>query len=101
MGLIEMPTNDEITYGNIKVRVNAKTYDIKYNRTKDVLYFNDKKGASIGFVKKYGRLSVFINDKYSNPDIWKKYPLLKGTNAYTLSSRQVIIFLEWFGGIKW
>lgn len=86
---------------NIKVRVKAKTYDVEYKRTKDVLYFNDENGASIGFVKKNGRLGVYVNDKYSNPDMWEKYPLLQGTNAYTLAPEQVKMFLEWLSGIKW
>ena len=54
--------------------------------------------TSIGFVKDKGRLSVFVNDKYSNPKMWKKYPSLKGTNAYT--SKQIKIFLEWFNEEK-
>ena len=73
-------------------------YDVEYKRTKDVLYFNDEEGASIGFVKKYGVLCVLVNDKYSNPDMWKKHPRLKGTNAYTLSPKQVKMFLDWLSG---
>ena len=85
---------------NIKLESEGKKYDIEYKRTKNVLYFNDKNGASIGFVKDKGRLSVFVNDKYSNPKMWKKYPRLKGTNAYTLASKQIKIFLEWFNEEK-
>ena len=81
---------------NIRLELKGKKYDIEYKRTKNVLYFNDKKGASIGFVKDKGRLSVFVNDKYSNPKIWEKYPRLKGTNAYTLAPEQIKIFMEWF-----
>ena len=83
---------------NIKVRVKAKTYDVEYKRTKDVLYFNDKDGAAMGFVKMDGRLGVYVNDKYSNPDMWEKYPPLQGTNAYTLAPEQVKMFLEWLSG---
>ncbi len=83
---------------NIKLEMGGVKYDIGYKRTKDVLYFNDKDGASIGFVKKDGALSVFVNDKYSNPKMWKKYPSLNGTNAYTLAPKQVKIFLEWSYG---
>lgn len=85
---------------NIKLELGEETYDIEYKRTQSVLYFNDKGGASIGFVKDKGRLSVFVNDKYSNPKMWKKYPRLKGTNAYTLASKQIKIFLEWFNEEK-
>jgi hypothetical protein len=81
---------------NINLKYNGKKYDIEYKRTKNVLYFNDKNGASIGFVKVRGSLSVFVNDKYSNPKMWKKYPRLKGTNVYTLAPKQVKIFIEWF-----
>ena len=81
---------------NIKLELEGKKYYIEYKQTKNVLYFNDKDGASIGFVKKDGKLSVFVNDKYSNPKMWKKHPRLKGTNAYTLAPEQVKIFLEWF-----
>ena len=85
---------------NINLKYNGKKYDIEYKRTKNVLYFNDKNRASIGFVKVRGSLSVFVNDKYSNPKMWKKYPRLKGTNAYTLAPEQVKIFLEWFNERK-
>ncbi len=85
---------------NIKIKLKEKEYDIEYKRTKTVLYFNDKDGASMGFVKKDGALSVFVNDKYSNPKMWEKYPRLKGTNAYTLAPEQVKIFLEWFNERK-
>ena len=85
---------------NIKLELEGKKYDIEYKRTKDILYFNDKDGASIGFVKGKGKLGVYINDKYSNPKMWKKYPRLKGTNAYTLAPKQVKIFLEWFNEEK-
>ena len=85
---------------NIKLKSGGKKYDIEYKRTKNILYFNDKNGASIGFVKSKGRLSVFVNDKYSNLKMWKKYPHLKGTNAYTLAPKQVKIFLEWFNERK-
>jgi hypothetical protein len=81
---------------NIKLELEGKKYDIEYKQTKNVLYFNDKNGASIGFVKRKGHLGCFVNDKYSNPKMWKKYPRLKGTNAYTLAPEQVKIFLEWF-----
>ena len=81
---------------NIRLELKGKKYDIEYKRTQSVLYFNDKDGASIGFVKDKGRLSVFVNDKYSNPKMWEKYPRLKGTNAYTLAPEQVKIFMEWF-----
>ncbi len=81
---------------NIKLESEGKKYDIEYKRTKNVLYFNDKNGASRGFVKGKSGLSVFVNDKYSNPKIWEKYSSLKGTNAYTLAPNQVKIFLEWF-----
>ena len=81
---------------NIKLESGGEKYDIEYKRTQSVLYFNDKDGASIGFVKDKGRLSVFVNDKYSNPKMWEKYPRLKGTNAYTLAPEQVKIFMEWF-----
>ena len=81
---------------NIKLELEGKKYDIEYKRTKDILYFNDKDGASIGFVKGKGKLGVYINDKYSNPKMWKKYPRLKGTNAYTLAPKQVKIFMDWF-----
>ena len=81
---------------NIKLELEGKKYDIEYKQTKNVLYFNDKNGASIGFVKRKGHLGCFVNDKYSNPKMWKKYPSLKGTNAYTLAPEQVKIFLEWF-----
>ncbi len=80
---------------NIKLELRGKKYDIEYKQTKNVLYFNDKDGASIGFVKKDGNLSVFVNDKYSNPKMWKKYPNLKGTNAYTLAPEQIKIFIDW------
>ena len=80
---------------NINLKYNGKKYDIEYKRTKNVLYFNDKNGASIGFVKVRGSLSVFVNDKYSNPKMWKKYPNLKGTNAYTLAPEQIKIFIDW------
>jgi hypothetical protein len=85
---------------NIKLELEGKKYDIEYKRTKDTLYFNDKDGASIGFVKGKGKLGVYINDKYSNPKMWKKYPRLKGTNAYTLAPKQVKIFMDWFNDNK-
>ncbi len=85
---------------NIKLELEGKKYDIEYKRTKDILYFNDKDGASIGFVKGKGKLGVYINDKYSNPKMWKKYPRLKGTNAYTLAPKQVKIFMDWFNDNK-
>ena len=46
---------------NIKLESGGEKYDIEYKRTQSVLYFNDKNGASIGFVKDKGRLSVFVN----------------------------------------
>jgi hypothetical protein len=85
---------------NISLKLEGKKYDIEYKQTKYVLYFNDKNGAFIGFVKGKGRLSIYVNDKYSNPEMWKKYPRLKGTNAYTLAPKQVKIFLEWFNDKK-
>ena len=85
---------------NIKLESGGEKYDIEYKRTKNVLYFNDKNGASIGFVKSKGKLGIFVNDKYSNPKMWKKYPRLNGTNAYTLASKQIKIFLEWFNEEK-
>ena len=85
---------------NIKIKLGGKKYDIEYKLTKDVLYFNDKNGASIGFVKKDGALSIFVSDTYSNPKMWKKYPSLNGTNAYTLAPKQVKIFMDWFKGSK-
>ena len=85
---------------NIRLELKGKKYDIEYKQTKNVLYFNDKNGASIGFVKRKGHLGCFVNDKYSNPKMWKKYPRLKGTNAYTLAPEQVKIFLEWFNERK-
>jgi len=82
---------------NIKLKFKGKKYDIEYKRTKSFLYFNDKNGASIAFIKSKGSiLGVYVNDKYSNPEMWKKYPSLKGTNAYTLAPKQIKIFLEWF-----
>ena len=81
---------------NINLKIKGKKYDIEYKKTKYILYFNDKNGASIGFVKGKGNLSVFINDKYSNPKMWKKYPTLKGTNAYKLAPKQIKIFFDWF-----
>jgi hypothetical protein len=80
---------------NIKIKLNRKEYDIEYKQTKNVLYFNDKDGASIGFVKGYRSLGVYVNDRYSNPEMWIKYPRLKGTNAYALSPEQIKIFLNW------
>jgi hypothetical protein len=80
---------------NIKIKFKGKEYDIKYKQTKTVLYFNDRDGASIGFVKGEGGLSVYVNDIYSNPKMWKKYPRLKGTNAYTLAPEQLKIFFDW------
>jgi hypothetical protein len=80
---------------NINLKYEGKKYDIEYKRTDNVLYFKDKNGTSIGFVKKNGVLSVFVSNEYSTK-MWKKYPALKGTNAYTLAPTQVKIFLEWF-----
>ena len=80
----------------INIKLNRKKYRIEYKQNKNILYFNDKNGGSIGFVKKGQQLSVFVNDKYSNSKMWKKYPRLKGINAYTLSPKQMKIFFKWF-----
>ena len=84
-----------IEHRNIKLEFEGEKYDIEYKQTKNTLYFNDKNGASIGFVKSKGSLSVFVDDKYSNPKMWEKYPRIKGTNAYTLAPEQIKIFIEW------
>ena len=80
----------------ISVNWKGVEYDIEYKRTKYVLLFTDKKnGARVAFVKKDGALGVYVNDTYSNPEMWENYPRLKGTNAYSLAPEQVKIFIEW------
>ena len=81
---------------NIKIKSGEREYDIEYKQTDTFLYFNDKDGASIAFLKGDGKLHIYVNDKYSNPKMWKEYPTLKGTNAYVLTPEQVKIFFDWF-----
>lgn len=90
-----MKRDSGVMQDNLKITYDKRIYEIEYKMTDEVLFFKDKDGASVGFVKKDGALSVYVNDKYSNPKMWKKYPRLKGTNAYTLAPEQVEIFLEW------
>ena len=90
-----MILNDAMKQNKLKITYNKRNYEVQYKITDDVLFFNDKNGANIGFAKNGGALSVYVNDKYSNPKMWKKYPRLKGINAYLLAPEQVRIFLEW------
>ena len=89
-----MEKNDEISR-TINIKLNGKKYSIRYRLNKDVLYFTDKDGGSIGFVKKGNNLSIFVDDNYSKK-MWKKYPLTVGINAYTLAPKQMEIFFNWY-----
>ena len=79
---------------NIKLKYKGKKYNIKCYQNKNNLYFKDKNGASIGFIKNGNALIIFISDEYSKTTR-KNYPNLKGINAYTLAPEQVKIFIDW------
>lgn len=72
-----------------------KEYHIEYRKTKFFLTFKDTNGGRITFIRSENGLSVFVSDEYSKGFGGKKYPNLKGTNAYTLAKEQIKIFTEW------
>ena len=83
------------TSGTIKLNFNNKEYNIEYIKTKFFLTFKDMNGARISFIKSENGLSIYVSDEYSKGFGGKKYPNLKGTNAYTLAKEQIKILTEW------
>ncbi|MHB1764941.1 MAG: hypothetical protein ACYCS1_05325 [Gammaproteobacteria bacterium] len=99
-------------YGKSKylnVKFNGKYYTIEYKISRYVLYFTDKNGASLGFVRRgaKGGLGVYCNDKYklslenyvqsikNEKQRKQTQERLKGTNAYTLAPEQVTLLKNW------
>lgn len=97
----------------LRINFRNKTYEIEYKVSKTVLYFKDKNGGSIVFVRKGSDegFSIFVDDKY-NKDIKnsiknikdKKHKesaeaILKGFNSYTLAPEQIKILKDWIDGI--
>jgi hypothetical protein len=93
---------------NLEIKFRNKKYSISYKKTKDILFFNDKNGASIAFIRKRANgLSIYVNDKYKKnlEDYTKKIKdekqreqaeeRLRGVNAYTLAPEQIKILIEW------
>ena len=77
----------------LKTRTNKKSWTIEYKETDKLLYFNDKDGKSIGFMKNpNGTFSVYQNGYKIDSE---KHPRLKGSYGYLMAKEQVKLFMDW------
>ncbi len=89
-----MKNNDEICR-TINIKSDGKKYSIRYRLNKNILYFTDKYGGSIAFVKSNSGLSIFVDDKYSEKILEKDFSTLI-INSYKLAPEQIKIFVNWY-----